>query len=56
MTATGCGISSVTGTTLLLDCGHPLHVLQDVLGHAVPRTTRRYDHARESLDRSPAYA
>ncbi|MEV3927053.1 tyrosine-type recombinase/integrase [Actinomadura coerulea] len=41
--------------TLLLDRGHPLHVVQDFLGHADPRTTRRYDHARESLDRSPAY-
>jgi integrase/recombinase XerD len=25
------------------------------LGHADPRTTRRYDQARETLDRSPAY-
>ncbi|WP_344939261.1 tyrosine-type recombinase/integrase [Actinomadura miaoliensis] len=41
--------------TLLLDRGHPLHVVQDFLGHADPRTTRRYDQARESLDRSPAY-
>jgi len=41
--------------TMLLDRGHPLHVVQDFLGHADPRTTRRYDRARESLDRSPAY-
>ncbi|TDE35461.1 site-specific integrase [Actinomadura sp. 6K520] len=41
--------------TLLLDRGHPLHVVQDFLGHADPRTTRSYDTARESLDRSPAY-
>jgi integrase len=41
--------------TLLLDRGHPLHVVQDFAGHADPRTTRRYDRARESLDRSPAY-
>jgi integrase/recombinase XerD len=41
--------------TLLLSRGHPLHVVQDFLGHADPRTTRRYDQARESLDRSPAY-
>ena len=40
--------------TLLLD-RHPLHVVQDFAGHADPRTTRRYDRARESLDRSPAY-
>lgn len=41
--------------TMLLDRGCPLHVVQDLLGHADPRTTRRYDRARESLDRSPAY-
>ncbi|MEU8362299.1 tyrosine-type recombinase/integrase [Nonomuraea sp. NPDC048882] len=41
--------------TLLLDKGYPLHVVQDLAGHADPRTTRRYDRARESLDRSPAY-
>ena len=41
--------------TLLLDRSHPLHVVHDFLGHADPRTTGRYDHARESLDRSPAY-
>ncbi|NUW45566.1 tyrosine-type recombinase/integrase [Nonomuraea rhodomycinica] len=35
---------------------HPLHVVQDLLGHADPRTTRRYDRARGLLDRSPAYA
>ncbi|MFF0517661.1 tyrosine-type recombinase/integrase [Actinomadura nitritigenes] len=40
--------------TVLLD-GHPLHVVQDFLGHANPATTRRYDEDRESLDRSPAY-
>ena len=35
---------------------YPLHVVQDLLGHADPRTTRRYDRARGLLDRSPAYA
>ncbi|MFG2076951.1 tyrosine-type recombinase/integrase [Nonomuraea maritima] len=34
---------------------YPLHVVQDLLGHADPRTTRRYDRARDTLDRSPAY-
>jgi hypothetical protein len=29
--------------------------VQDLLGHADPRTTRRYDRSRGSLDRSPAY-
>lgn len=41
--------------TYLLDQGEELHVVQDLLGHADPRTTRRYDRARRSLDRSPAY-
>jgi hypothetical protein len=27
--------------------------VQDFLGHADPRTTRRYDRSRGSLDRSP---
>jgi integrase/recombinase XerD len=35
--------------------GAELADLQDLLGHADPRTTRRYDKARENLDRSPAY-
>jgi integrase/recombinase XerD len=42
--------------TLALGDGRPLHVVQDFAGHADPRTTRRYDRARDSLDRSPAYA
>jgi site-specific recombinase XerD len=41
--------------TIALSDGRPLHVVQDFAGHADPRTTRRYDRARESLDRSPAY-
>ncbi|WP_433469829.1 tyrosine-type recombinase/integrase [Spirillospora sp. CA-128828] len=41
--------------TIALTDGRPLHVVQDFAGHADPRTTRRYDRARESLDRSPAY-
>lgn len=35
---------------------YPLHIVQDLLGHADARTTRRYDRARGLLDRSPAYA
>jgi site-specific recombinase XerD len=42
--------------TLYLDAGGNLRDLQDALGHADPRTTRRYDRARHSLDRSPGYA
>ncbi len=39
--------------TLLLDRGHPLHVVQDFLGHADPRATRRYDTARQSWTAHP---
>ncbi|GAB3977567.1 hypothetical protein GCM10029978_067630 [Actinoallomurus acanthiterrae] len=41
--------------TALLGKGRPLHVVHDLLGHADPHTTRRYDTDRNSLDRSPAY-
>ncbi len=41
--------------TLYLDAGGSLRDLQDAMGHADPRTTRRYDRARYSLDRSPGY-
>lgn len=60
--ATAAGVTPVSPhgirhsvITLLLSKGHPLHVVQDLAGHADPRTTRRYDRAAESLDRSPAY-
>lgn len=41
--------------TALLDKGVPLADVQDALGHADPRTTRRYDRARGALHRSPSY-
>lgn len=41
--------------TYLLSKGTPLHVVQDLAGHADPRTTRLYDQLAGSLDRSPAY-
>jgi len=41
--------------TDLLSDGTPLHIVQDLAGHADPRTTRRYDRAAGALDRSPAY-
>lgn len=41
--------------TLALDAGVPLRDVQDAAGHADPRTTRRYDHGRHSLDRAATY-
>jgi integrase len=37
------------------DAGASLRDVQDYAGHKDPRTTRRYDHARDSLDRNAAY-
>ncbi|MEU7802555.1 tyrosine-type recombinase/integrase [Micromonospora arborensis] len=37
------------------DSGIPLEDVQDAMGHADPRTTRRYDRDRHSLDRDPAH-
>lgn len=34
--------------------GVPLEDVQDAMGHADPRTTRRYDRARHALERDPA--
>jgi site-specific recombinase XerD len=42
--------------TAALDAGVPLHRVQDAAGHADPRTTRRYDRARNALDNHAAYA
>lgn len=44
-----------THATLALELGVPLHHLQDSLGHADPRTTRRYDHSRKRLANSSAH-
>jgi site-specific recombinase XerD len=41
--------------TLALDAGVSLRDVQDAAGHADPRTTRRYDRARDSLDRAATY-
>ena len=42
--------------TTARDVGVPLEDVQDAMGHADPRTTRRYDRDRHRLDRDPAYA
>ncbi|MCX4471316.1 tyrosine-type recombinase/integrase [Micromonospora sp. NBC_01655] len=44
-----------TCATLARDAGARLEDIQDQLGHADVRTTRRYDHGGARLDRSPAY-
>lgn len=44
-----------TVATLALAAGRTLTEVQDLLGHADPRTTRLYDAARGRLDDSPAY-
>ncbi|GAA1962090.1 tyrosine-type recombinase/integrase [Catenulispora subtropica] len=44
-----------TAITLALDNGAALHDVQDMAGHADPRTIRRYDRRRGHLDRSPSY-
>ena len=35
--------------------GASLRDLQDAMGHASPRTTRRYDRSHGNLDRSPGH-
>jgi integrase/recombinase XerD len=42
--------------TAALDAGCQLRDVQDAAGHADPRTTRRYDRGRYSLDRHATYA
>jgi site-specific recombinase XerD len=41
---------------LALDAGVALRDVPDAMGHADPRTTRRYDRSRHSLDRHATYA
>jgi integrase/recombinase XerD len=46
-------VAFITGAR---EAGVPLEDVQDAVGHADPRTTRRYDRGRHSLDRHAAYA
>ena len=41
--------------TAALDAGFPLRDVQHAASHANPRTTMRYDRARQSLDRHATY-
>jgi integrase/recombinase XerD len=41
--------------TAALDAGVPLRDVQEAASHADPRTTMRYDRARQSLDRHAPY-
>jgi site-specific recombinase XerD len=41
--------------TCALEAGEPLHRVQQLLRHASPVTTQRYDHSRDRLDKSAAY-
>lgn len=44
-----------SAATNALEAGVELQKVQDFLGHADPRTTRRYDRARNALDGNPSY-
>ncbi|GAA5037830.1 hypothetical protein GCM10023317_92970 [Actinopolymorpha pittospori] len=48
-------MSRTTVATGLLDAGVPIVDVQDMLGHASPATTRRYDRGRRKLDAHAAY-
>lgn len=45
-----------TAATIALDEGRDLRDVQDMLGHKDPRTSRRYDRARDRLDRAAGRA
>ena len=45
----------ITYVTTMLDAGVDLRDVQIAARHADPRTTMRYDRARQNLDRHPNY-
>ena len=45
----------ITFITTMLDAGVDLRDVQIAARHADPRTTTRYDRARQNLDRHPNY-
>ena len=45
----------ITAVTTMLDTGADLRDVQIAARHADPRTTMRYDRARNNLDRHPNY-
>ena len=45
----------LSAITFALDAGASLRDVQDYASRKDPRTTRRYDHSRDSLDRNAAY-
>lgn len=49
-------VMRATAITVALEAGAPLRDVQDMARHADPRTTRRYDRARQGLDRHASYA
>ena len=44
-----------TAVTLALDAGGPIREVQKLAAHADPRTTMRYDRARQSPDGHSTY-
>jgi integrase/recombinase XerD len=48
-------LRQISAVTTMLDAGVDLRDVQIAARHADPRTTMRYDSARQNLDRHPNY-